>query len=366
MTKQLLQSGLLLFALTIPCLSGEKPLPKALAPLFRPPAKFANDFGDYRSPLKFNNGQLVKNADDWQKRRLEILNTWHGYMGRWPKLLDKPKIEYLEKTKRGSVTQHHIQLQVAPDRFTKDAYLLMPEGKGPFPAVVVVFYDAKTGIGEGRPLRDFAIQLAKRGFVALSLGSAPATYYPSKEKLQVQALSFHAYEAANCHRALANLPQVDKKRIGVIGHSYGGKWAMFAMALYEPFACGCWSDPGIVFDETRSNVNYWDPWYLGFEQGKTRKRGLPTNENPSIGPYKQLVEKGHDLHELHALIAPRPFFVSGGSEDPPKRWQALNHTVKVNKLLGYENRIGMSNRPDHPPTQESNAMIYQFFEHFLK
>jgi hypothetical protein len=26
----------------------------------------------------------------------------------------------------------------------------------------------------------------------------------------------------------------------------------------------------------------------------------------------------------------------------------------------------MSNRPDHEPTAESNALIYAFFEHFLR
>ena len=73
-----------------------------------------------------------------------------------------------------------------------------------------------------------------------------------------------------------------------------------------------------------------------------------------------------DLHELHALMAPRPFLVSGGSEDPPERWKALNHSVAVNKVLGYENRVGMTNRKTHDPTVESNERLYEFFEHFLK
>jgi hypothetical protein len=72
------------------------------------------------------------------------------------------------------------------------------------------------------------------------------------------------------------------------------------------------------------------------------------------------------LHELHALMAPRPFLVSGGSEDPPERWRALNHSIAVNRLLGYENRVAMTNRPGHTPTAESNEQIYQFFAHFLK
>jgi hypothetical protein len=151
-----------------------------------------------------------------------------------------------------------------------------------------------------------------------------------------------------------------------MGHSYGGKWAMFASCLDERFACGVWSDPGVVFDESRPNVNYWEPWYLGRESGLARKRGVITTESPRTGAYKRLVEGGHDLHELHALMAPRPFMVSGGSEDTAGRWRALNHAVAVDKLLGQEHRVAMTNRPGHDPTAESNEQIYQFLEHVLK
>ena len=340
---------------------------ESLAPFFHPPAGFANDLGDYRSPLRFRDGRPVRTADDWARRRREIQQTWHELMGPWPPLIDKPRIEYLDQERRDDLTQYHLRLEIAPRRTTEDAYLLLPQGAGPFPAVLVVFYDAKTGIGGGRPGHlDFALQLAHRGFVTLSLGADPAASYPDKEKPQLQPLSFHAYAAANGYNALASLPQVDSRRIGILGHSYGGKWAMFAACLFDRFACGVWSDPGIVFDESRPNVNYWEPWYLGWDPGRTRKPGLPTAENPRTGAYKRLVESGNDLHELHALMAPRPFLVSGGSEDPPERWKALNHAIAVNRLLGFEQRVAMTNRPGHAPTIESNEQLYLFLEHVLK
>jgi dienelactone hydrolase len=163
------------------------------------------------------------------------------------------------------------------------------------------------------------------------------------------------------------MPEVDSKRIGVTGHSYGGKWALFAAALWDKFAAVAVSDPGIVFDEKRSNVNYWEPWYLGLDPAQPkRKPGIPTDANPRTGAYKRLYEARRDLHELHALIAPRPLLVSGGAEDPPLRWTALNHTVAVNKLLGQADRVGMTNRPQHGPNEESNAALFAFFEHFLQ
>ena len=338
MTRSCAFSVTALFVSSLSALAADPPyppMPERLGALTRPPARLADDFGSYKTPLRFVDGRPVTTPEQWRKRRQEILKTWHGFMGPWPDLVARPRIEYLGKERREGVTQHHVRVETAPGRLTDDAYLLVPDGEGPFPAVLVVFYEAGTGIGRGKsPRRDFAWQLARRGFVALSLGGAPETYYPNREEARLQPLSFHAYEAANMHTLLASLPQVDARRIGVVGHSYGGKWALFASCLHEPFACAAWSDPGIVFDESRGNVNYWDRWYLGHEAGPPRPQGGPPKV-ARTGAYKKLVEGGHDLHELHALMAPRPFLVSGGSEDPPERWQALNHARAVNRLLGH-------------------------------
>jgi len=141
---------------------------------------------------------------------------------------------------------------------------------------------------------------------------------------------------------------------------------MFAGALWDRFACVVTSDPGIMFDETRQNINYWEPWYLGLDPARTRTPGLITPESPRTGAYKKMIEQNRDLHEIQALIAPRPYLVSGGSEDTPGRWTALNHLIAVNNVLGVHDRVAKTNRPDHRPTAESNADIYAFFERFMK
>jgi hypothetical protein len=227
--------------------------------------------------------------------------------------------------------------------------------------------------GEGS--RDFGLQLARRGFVTLSIGT-PSSRDEGKDTREAlvqsgreypsQPLSFLAYVAANCHTVLAQRPEVDPKRIGMVGHSYGGKWTMFASCLYDKFACAVWCDPGIVFDESNSNVNYWEPWYIGYDPNVKRKAGVPSADKPRTGLYKKLFEEKRDLHELHALMAPRPFLVSGGSEDKPLRWKVLNHAIAVNKLLGYSNRVAMTNRQGHTPTPEAVEQINAFFVHFLK
>ena len=109
----------------------------------------------------------------------------------------------------------------------------------------------------------------------------------------------------------------------------------------------------------------------GEGRGEGERVIAPPLASPPLGPGAHQVlrihaETGPDLHELHALIAPRPFLVSGGSEDPPPRWVALNHVVAVNRLLGQTNRVAMTNRKDHTPTPDSNNQLCAFFEHFLK
>lgn len=337
-----------------------------LKPYFEPPAEFAGQTGKYRSPLTFNDGTSVKNAADWARRRQEILERWTGLLGKWPDLIEHPRLDRLSDTHRENFTQYRIRVEVAAGQML-DGYLLVPDGKGPFPAVVVPFYEPETSIGNKGMLRDFALQLSRRGFVTLSIGSPGGdARKPDVGQTRLQPLSYLGYVAANCANALASIPEVDGKRIGIVGHSYGGKWAMFGSCLSDKFACAAWSDGGIVFDEARSNVNYWEPWYLGLDDGPQRKPGLVTPANPRTGAYARMIEQGLDLHELHALMAPRPFLVSGGSEDFPARWIPLNHAVAVNRLLGAEHRVGMTNRPNHDPTAESNEMICLFFEHFLK
>ena len=339
--------------------------PASIRRFFAPPEEFQDDLGVYKSPLKFEDGRTVRTAADWADRRREILKSWHAAMGAWPPLLERPEIHDLETVRRENFTQKRVRLQVAPDR-TVEGYLLVPDGKGPFPAMLVVFYEPETAIGKGKARLDFAYELARRGFVTLSIGFDPRVIDTQKSEFKIQPLTYLAYVAANSYNAMARRPEIDPKRIGVMGHSYGGKWAMFASCLYDKFACAVWSDPGIVFDEPRSNVNYWEPWYLGWESGRTRDPGLVTAANPRTGAYKTLRESGHDLHELHALMAPRPFLVSGGSEDPTERWKSLNHAIAVNKLLGRKAAVAMTNRADHTPSPESNEQIYQFLKHVLR
>jgi hypothetical protein len=333
-----------------------------------PPPEFAGDLGTFRRLLRFEDGRPVTTPALWAERRQELLRLWHTAMGAWPPLLERPALEVLARQRQPGETfeRRRVRLEIARGQ-TGEGWLLVPDRPGPLPAVLVPFYEPETSIGQGRPLRDFGLQLARRGFVTLSIGSPGGdARRPDLGTATCQPLSFLAYVAANAATALAQLPEVDPDRLGIVGHSYGGKWALFAACLDDRFAAAAWSDPGIVWDERRSNVNYWDVWYLGRTPESERRPGIPTPDNPATGAYKALVDAGHDLHELQALMAPRPFLVSGGAEDPAERWKALNHVIGVNQLLGRTHGVAMTLRPTHDPTEASNAQLYEFFEHTLE
>jgi dienelactone hydrolase len=367
-------------------LAADQPAPadelwKKLAPYTQPPEEFAGKFGSYRSPLKLADGSTVESPAAWTRRRTEILKTWHERLGPWPPLVKRPEVKRLETVEEEDYTQYRVQVQASPEGRWVDGYLLVPKGPGPFPAVVVPFYEPLTSIGQGAKGRgvgthDYGLQLVKRGFVTLSIGTPGSldklgsdtrqALVEAGNQLRRQPLTLLAYVAANCLTALAQMPEVDAQRIGIIGLSYGGKWSMFASCLDARFACAVWSDPGIVFNEKDSNVNYWEPWYLGYDPKVKRKPGVPSEENPRTGLYKELVDAGHDLVDLHALMAPRPVLVSGGVQDPPRNWVALNHLVAVNKLLGHENRAALTARKTHVPTAEALELELAFLEYWLK
>ncbi len=358
-------------------------LEQQLASFYEPSAEYAGKFGSFHSPLIDANGRKIRTPEEWKTRRAELLAEWHvRFGGPWPELIARPNVARLETVKRDGYAEHRVAVQVFPEEDAPplEAYLLIPEGDGPFPAALVTFYEPQTSLGrgeKGQGTHDYGVQLARRGIASLSIGTlgsqdlqagkdTRAVLIEAGIRRKRQPLSILAYVAANCHTALSQQPEIRPDRIGVIGLSYGGKWSMFASCLHEKFACAVWSDPGIVFNEQNANVNYWEPWYLGYDPDVQRKPGVPSDANPRTGLYKRMVDEHIDLVRFHALMSPRPVLVSGGTEDPPANWQALNHLVAINELLGHERRVALTSRATHIPTPAALALEIAFLEYWLK
>ena len=87
-----------------------------LRPHFKAPAQFADDFGEFRSPLIFNDGSKVETAADWPKRRAEIFEQWQQLLGEWPPLITEPEVEVLKTEKREDFTQLTVRFLWTPGR----------------------------------------------------------------------------------------------------------------------------------------------------------------------------------------------------------------------------------------------------------
>ena len=236
---------------------GERRPPAELAAYFQPPEKY---------PIGLREVPLAAGVRGWRRGQdarglatppAEILDTWQGIMGPWPALIESPRVDTVDTTRRENLTQHRLRLGIALGGETVEGLLLLPDGKGPFPAVLVVDYTAQTSVGLGSGERATMVgnspsgasrpcRSANRPQASISASRARpwvGPYLgPVGKAVRIEPLSALAYAAANSHTVLSRRLDVLPERIGIVGHSFGGKWAMFASCLYDKFACAAWSD----------------------------------------------------------------------------------------------------------------------------
>ena len=338
---------------------------------FNPTTEYTDVYGSFPNPEIFYDGVRVVNTNaDMLDRQAEIKTKWNGLLGTMPAVNTAQTMTITATDQKEGYKKHTVTfLHTTTD--TKTAYLLVPDKAGKLPAAVTLYYDPETAIGEGLEKRDFALQLVLQGYVVLSVGVTNGNeifYKPTQTTFDKQPIVMMNYIAANAYEVLAKHAKVDPTRIGIVGHSYGGKWAMFSSCMYDKYALGVWSDPAIIFDNGNPAANYWTADYLGaiIPLANSCKNSVPnTTTNPMTGAYKSIIEQGLNTTELHALMYPRPFLLSGGTDGGILEWTSLNYTKKLYEKLGVKNKIAFTKRGGHAPTDESNKQIIDFFNNFL-
>ena len=194
----------------------------------------------------------------------------------------------------------HVRTWDFPD-FTVDSYrqangpgteqrvfVAVPKGRtGKLPAVAVPFYYPEAMLGfdpaTGEELPKFKgvtmlADLARRGFVAATADAYHLTYRVGaveprgdfkrwQKAAEALARDWPGWTGVGKLTAdtrlmidlLADDPRVDAARIGIIGHSLGGKMAFYAGCVDPRVKAVVTSDWGIDWDRT----NWSDPWYWG-------------------------------------------------------------------------------------------------------
>jgi dienelactone hydrolase len=231
-------------------------------------------------------------------------------------------------------TGYEVALDVYPDVFAW-GILLVPKDLKPGerrPVMVcqhglegvpmdVISQDAKRD--PFRYYKGFAARLAERGFVVFAPHNpyrGGNTFRQLQRKANPLKQSLFSVIIAQHNRILdwlATLPFVDAKRIGFYGLSYGGKTAMRVPAVLPGYALSICS--GDFNDWIRKNVSVDYPGsYMFSGEYEMPEWNLGATFNYA---------------ELAALIAPRPFIVERGHNDPVgvDEWVASEYS-KVRRL----------------------------------
>lgn len=287
-----------------------------------------------KESLKFPMAWENKSSGNFQEWKKQVRELTLSCMMTPPPAADfKPEIIFRQK-REGYETQKIMLNISAYNRIP--AYLLIPEGKGPFPAIILmhdhgahysigkekviepvdvsgkIYEDAKNWIGqyyEGRWVGDY---YARNGYVVLAIdalfwgerGRKEGVLQEAQETLAVNLLQMGMtwsgimfYDDLRSLKFLETLSFVDKNRIGATGWSMGGRRAWTLSALSDNIkagACVCW------MATTKSLM----------VPGNNEVKGQNSHSMviPGIANYL-------DIPDIASMACPKPAFFIAGDHD---------------------------------------------------
>lgn len=228
------------------------------------------------------------------------------------------------------------------------------------PAVVVPFYypDRMAGYNldtlepTNEPNIAMALHLVRRGYVAVTAEAYHLTYRSleldrqnfSRWRLSADALLRDHPEWTGIGKLIADTrllvdllcsdPRVDNNRIGIVGHSLGGKMALYTGCLDRRIKVILGSDFGIDWDRT----NWSEPWYWGEK-------------------LDQLKADDMDHAELLRISGLKPFVLIAGLYDN-------EDAVDFLKRAGYDSSqyLFINHASGHRPPMEVLEQGYDFLQ----
>lgn len=136
---------------------------------------------------------------------------------------------------------HEQSITVTDGRWSLPGTLTLPNGKGPFRAIVLVqgsgAHDEDETIGPNEPFKDLAWGLASRGIAVLRYMKRTLKYPQIIEQPGFTVMQEYVDDARAAAGALASDPAIDSKYIFVLGHSQGGTLAP-RIAQHDPQIAG--------------------------------------------------------------------------------------------------------------------------------
>ena len=304
---------------------------------------------------------------------MKTRKQWEEMLGT-PRNYDFPKTRELVKRYDCPDFDGELYLQangIRPDGTVtfQRLFLAFPkERTGKLPAVAVPFYypeatlgfDPETGVElPGFIQNPTMLELVRRGYVTATADAYHLTYLKSRRNRMDFARWADAGEALKREHpewsgvgkliadtqlvldALENHPRVDADRIGIAGHSLGGKMAFYTGCLDDRVKVILASDFGFGWEQT----NWSDIWYWG-ETAETLK------------------EQGFDHTSLLEAAAPKPFCLLAGEYDNE---QSREMILRAPYYTEHPERAFVVNHATgHRPPQYAKDAGYGFLDYWLK
>lgn len=356
--------------------AAEQDAPSAAA---ADPARYAA-YDDHTELLVYRDDeqqlQGVENAAQWAHRRAHILAGMQQVMGELPsssrrvpldvRVVSEEETEHYTRRKVSFAAELDADGQV--DRVP--AWLLIPKNLPPGKRVAAMLClhqtnrggkDSPAGLFD-RSSQHYAHELAQRGYVCLapdypSFGEYDYDFERAGEPY-VSGTMKAIWNNVRAVDLLESLPEVDRDRIGCIGHSLGGHNGLFT----APF------DLRIRAVVTSCGFTAFHRYYGGKLAGWTSDRYMPRirdvyENDPDRMPF--------DFHEVLAAIAPRPVFVCAPRRDSNFDLAGVKEVVAeaagVYRRLGAESNLHAEypdEAHDFPDTVRQAA--YQWLDEQLK
>jgi dienelactone hydrolase len=323
------------------------------------------------------NALPVKSMKDWERRRAEIVRGMERVMGVLPGAAKRCPLEMKikEETDCGSYVRQLITYASEPGGRVP-AYLLVPKdalnGKLKVPGILcphptdnTIGHKVVVGLG-GRPNRQYAAELAERGFVTLAPAyPLLANYQPDLKALGWESGTLKAvWDNLRGLDLLESLPFVNAKAgFGAIGHSLGGHNSVYTAVFDQRIkvivsSCGLDS----YLDYYGGNPKVWEP-----EKGWCQTRYML-----KLAGYRgRLEEIPFDFHEMVGALAPRVCFISAPLKDSNFKWDSVDRVAaaaaQVYKLHGKPGNLLVEHPDcDHDFPDAMREKAYGLFRTHLK
>lgn len=314
---------------------------------------------------------------DWPARAEAIRGRLLEFMGPFPDCDEPVTAEVGEAVAEDGYTRRKVWYTTEPGE-SVPAWLLVPEGDGPFPAIMALHpthaagKDVPVGL-DGNEHRHYGKELARRGYVVLAPdvitagerleeGWEPYVTEPfDRARPDWSAMGKMVWDHRRGLDYLATLECVDIARVGAIGHSLGAYNAFF-LGMFDQRVGAVVESCGYTTMAADPNTERWarDHWFVHLP----KLRPYVLNDRTDPAPF--------EWHEALALLAPRPFFQYAGRSDscfPNTESLAQVHLAlaPLYELLGGAGRVTSLLEPGpHDFPDPARAEAYAFLDQWVK